>query len=45
MPVIHLGPVGVNNNVEKHNGIALYKDWFCIYGERFASKARELFAR
>ncbi|MCR5826208.1 MAG: flavodoxin domain-containing protein [Oscillospiraceae bacterium] len=43
MPVIHLGPVGVNDNVEKHNGMALYKDNFLIYGERFAAKAAELF--
>lgn len=43
MPVIHLGPVGVNGNVEKHNAMELYKDNFVIYGKRFASKAKELF--
>ncbi len=43
MPVIHLGPVGVNNNVEKHNGMEHYKDNFVIFGDRFASKASEIF--
>ena len=43
MPVIHLGPVGVNDNVEKHNGMAFYKDTFEIYGKRFAEKAVEIF--
>lgn len=43
-PYIHLGPVGVNANVEKHNAIDLYKDNFMIYGKRFASKTLELFA-
>ena len=43
MPVIHLGPIGVNGNMEKHNAIARYKDNFIIYGKRFASKAKELF--
>ncbi len=43
MPVIHLGPVGVNDNVEKHNGMELYRENFLIYGERFASKAFEIF--
>ena len=43
MPVIHLGPVGVNDNVEKHNGMDKYKDNFIIFGERFAKKATELF--
>lgn len=42
-PVIHLGPVGVNNNIEKHNGMELYKDIFVIYGKRFADKALEIF--
>lgn len=41
-PVIHLGPVGVNNNQEQHNGMDLYRDYFVIYGERFASKALEV---
>ena len=43
MPVIHLGPVGVNDNVEKHNGMERYKDYFVIFGERFAKKAAEIF--
>ena len=42
-PVIHLGPVGVNSNREAHNGLENYRDNFCIYGERFAEKAAELF--
>ncbi|SFG57805.1 NAD(P)H dehydrogenase (quinone) [Lachnospiraceae bacterium C7] len=42
-PVIHLGPVGVNDNMEKHNGMEKYKDYFVIYGNRFAQKATELF--
>lgn len=42
-PVIHLGPVGVNDNVEKHNGMQSYKDTFVIYGSRFAEKASEIF--
>ncbi|MCR5109271.1 MAG: flavodoxin domain-containing protein [Lachnospiraceae bacterium] len=42
-PCIHLGPVGVNNNQEKHNGMELYKDNFKVYGKRFADKASELF--
>lgn len=41
-PVIHLGPVGVNNNAEKHNGMEFYKDNFVIYGKRFAKKALEI---
>ena len=43
MPVIHLGPVGVNDNVEKHNGMEHYKGYFTIFGERFAKKAAEIF--
>ena len=43
MPVIHLGPVGVNNNIEKHNGMEFYQDNFVIFGKRFADKAAELF--
>lgn len=43
-PFIHLGPVGVNNNKEKFNGLENYKDYFMLYGERFASKALEIFA-
>ena len=42
MPVLHLGPVGVNDNVEKHNGMEYYKDNFIIFGERFAKKAAEI---
>ncbi len=44
MPVIHLGPVAINNNVEKHNSLDIYKGYFNIYGKRFAEKARELFS-
>lgn len=43
VPVIHLGPVGVNDNKEKHNGMNFYKDTFVVYGKRFATKALELF--
>ena len=43
LPFIHLGPVGVNSNVEKHNGMEHYKDYFTIFGRRFAEKAKELF--
>ncbi len=43
MPVIHLGPVGVNNNMEKHNGMEHYKEYFMIFGRRFAEKAAEIF--
>ena len=43
MPVIHLGPIGVNNNVEKHNDMEYYKDNFIIFGERFAKKVSEVF--
>ncbi|MBQ6528298.1 MAG: flavodoxin family protein, partial [Clostridia bacterium] len=39
MPVIHLGPVGVNGNVEKHNGMEYYKENFVVYGRRFADMA------
>ena len=42
-PYIHLGPVGVNGNKEKHNALEYYKDNFVIYGRRFAEKALELF--
>ncbi len=42
-PVIHLGPVGVNANVEAHNGMEHYREYFLVYGERFAQKAAELF--
>lgn len=43
MPVIHLGPVGVNDNVEKHNSMEKYRDNFVIFGERFAKKAAGIF--
>ena len=42
-PYIHIGPVGVNGNVEAHNGLENYREYFVIYGERFAKKAMELF--
>ncbi len=42
-PYIHIGPVGVNNNIEKHNGMDHYKDYFKIFGQRFAQKATEIF--
>ena len=44
MPVIHLGPVAINNNIEKHNSIDLYRKYFMLYGKRFAEKASELFS-
>ena len=42
-PYIHMGPVGVNSNVEAHNSLEYYKDYFVIYGRRFAEEAAELF--
>jgi NAD(P)H dehydrogenase (quinone) len=42
MPVIHLGPIGVNNNKEAFNGMDNYKDYFTIFGSRFAKKAVEI---
>ncbi len=42
-PYIHLGPVGVNNNLEPHNGMEHYKEYFVVYGKRFAEKALEIF--
>ncbi len=42
-PFIHLGPVGVNDNLEKHNGMDKYKGYFNAYGKRFAEKVAELF--
>ncbi len=42
-PFIHLGPVGVNNNIESHNGLEHYRDYFKTYGKRFAQKASEIF--
>ena len=35
--------VGVNNNMEKFNGMGNYKEYFNIYGKRFAQKAVEIF--
>ena len=42
-PFIHIGPIGVNGNVEAHNSMEHYREYFSIYGERFAQKAMELF--
>ena len=42
-PYIHLGPVGVNGNKEAHNALENYKDYFTIFGQRFAKKAGEIF--
>ena len=42
-PVIHLGPVGVNGNVEEHNDLSNYREIFTIYGRRFAEKAGVIF--
>ena len=42
-PVIHMGPIGVNGNVEEHNGMEHYEEYFRVYGRRFAQKAAELF--
>ena len=38
-PVIHLGPVAVNSNMESHNALEHYRDYFVIFGKRFAEKA------
>ena len=43
VPYLHLGPVGVNSNVEKHNTLEYYKDNFITFGKRFAGKAVSLF--
>ncbi len=42
-PIIHLGPIGVNGNVEPHNRLENYEENFRVFGERFAAKAQELF--
>ena len=42
-PIIHLGPVGVNGNVEPHNRLENYEEYFRVFGQRFAAKALELF--
>ena len=42
-PIIHLGPVGVNGNVEPHNKLEYYEENFRVFGQRFAAKALELF--
>lgn len=39
-PVIHLGPVGIDNTLE----IEQFAENFVIYGERMANKAKEIFA-
>ena len=44
LPYIHLGPVAVNGNMEKHNSMDHYKDYFVIFGQRFAEKTKEIFA-
>ncbi|MCR5100076.1 MAG: flavodoxin domain-containing protein [Butyrivibrio sp.] len=41
-PCIHLGPVAVNSNLEKHNDMEKYKENFKIFGKRFAAKAVEV---
>lgn len=43
VPYLHLGPVGVNSNIEKHNSMENYKENFRTYGKRFAAKAIQLF--
>jgi NAD(P)H dehydrogenase (quinone) len=43
MPVIHIGPIAVNGNVEPHNGIEHYENNFKVFGTRFAEKSAELF--
>ena len=35
MPVIHLGPIGVNGNMEKHNGMEYYAEWR-LRGDRYS---------
>ncbi len=42
-PIIHIGPVGINGNVEEHNALENYREYFTVFGERFAAKAAELF--
>ncbi|MBR5730323.1 MAG: flavodoxin family protein [Firmicutes bacterium] len=42
-PCIHIGPVGVNGNIESHNGMEHYRTYFELFGERMARKAFELF--
>ena len=42
-PCIHIGPVGVNGNIEAHNSIEHYRTYYELYGERMARKAFELF--
>ena len=43
-PVIHLGPVGVNDNIEKQNGMETFQANFETFGQRFAGKSAALFA-
>lgn len=40
-PVIHLGPVAVNHNIE-NTDLENYREYFVIYGRRFAAKCNEL---
>lgn len=42
-PVIHMGPIGVNGNVEAHNCLEHYREIFRLFGTRFAQQAAELF--
>ncbi len=42
-PVIHIGPIATNGNVESFSKLEDYKDYFEIFGERFADKAKEIF--
>lgn len=42
-PVIHIGPIGINGNKEAFSSLDNYREYFGIYGERFAKKAAELF--
>lgn len=41
-PFIHIGPIGVNSNMEPHNSMEYYQKYFELYGQRFASKAMDL---
>ena len=44
-PVIHIGPVGVNDNRESHNGMEKYEAYFRTFGHRFAEMAMILFGK
>ena len=41
IPVIHPGPIGVNSNMEKHNGMVFRRENFILCGECFASMPSE----